>query len=353
MRVVPTLLVILGVGVMRQAGLSAQTADDLITRAVRAYGDVELDAAVGYLRRWFASDRATRAPLDQRRRALTYLGAAETLRGNPDSAASAFERLVELDPRSRMDELVFPPEVTTRFEAVRARTKVVAVDVTPETELRPDGEWFTAWLFASSAHQLRVGLRRPEGDPVRVIYSGLIGDSLAVRWDGRDSSGVWVSPGRYFLEAFSPATGGWPQRVLQVPLEIAVDVADTLPAPPPLADSLLLSERRGAGPGLEALLGGLAAGVGVAVLPPLLAPGADVKPLRFVIAGTISLAGLVGFVRDVPGGIVGENRRANQAERRAWMERVAAVAEQNRARRAEARMVIRAGQPVVVRLAAP
>jgi hypothetical protein len=353
MRVRPALLAIIGIGVARQAGLVAQTTDDLVTRAVRAYGDVELDAAVGYLRRWFASDAATRAPLDQRHLALTYLGAAETLRGNPDSAASAFERLVELDPRARIDELTFPPEVTTRFNAVRARTKVVSIDVAPVTEIRTEGERFVASLYASSPHQLRVVLRRQEGNPVRVIYTGLIGDSLAVRWDGRDSSGAWPGPGRYFLEAFSTANGRDPQRVLQVPLEVAVDAADTLPAPPPLPDSLLLLERRGAGAGVEALLGGLVAGLGVVVLPPLLMPEAEAKPLRFAIAGTIGLAGLAGFLRDLPGGTIEANRRANDELRRDWQARAVARQEENRTRRTRASIAIRAGQPVVVRLAAP
>jgi len=354
MRAVRTLLAFVVTVVLVPTGLTAQTPTDLVARAVRAYGDVDLEGAVGFLRRWQASPAAASAPLEQRRRVLTYLGAAETLRGNPDSAASAFERLVELDPRARMDELIFPPEVTTRFEAVRARTKVVAASVAPTTEITPAGERFAAWLFGSSPHQLRVALRRAEGAPVRAIYSGLVGDSLLVRWDGRDSSGAWVASGPYILEAFSAVTaGGPPQRVLQVPLEITVQGGDTVPTPPSPPDSLLLPDRRGAGPGMEALFGGLVAGVGVALLPPLLAPNAEVTPFRFVVAGTIGLAGLTGFLRDLPGSVDPANRRANDELRRAWRERSAAVAEENRARRAAASMVIRAGQAVVVRLAAP
>lgn len=343
MRVVPAVLVLVGIGVAPQADLSGQATDDLVTRAVRAYEEVDLDGTVGFLRRWFASDAPRRAPLGQRRRALTYLGAAEVLRGNPNSAASAFERLVELDPRARIDELIFPPEVTRQFQAVRARTKVVSIE-------GADGETLSAWLFASSPHQVRVALRRPEGDPIRILYTGVIGDSLNVRWDGRDSGGTLVASGWYVFEAFSTPTGRDPQRVLQVPVEVVAQVPDTLPTPPPLPDSLLLPERRGAGPGVEALFGGLVTGLGLVVLPPLVAPDAEVKPVRWVVAGTISLAGLAAFLRHMPGGTVAAHRRANDELRRNWRERVAAVAEQNRARRAEAPVMIRVGQPVVIRL---
>lgn len=350
MKVVATALVIAGISAGYRADLRAQAAEDLVARAVRAYGDVDLDATVGFLRRWFASEAATRAPLDQRRRALTYLGAAEGLRGNADSATSAFERLVELDPRARLDEFIFPPEVTTRFEAVRFRTKVVSVTVAAVTDLRPDLP-FTARLLASSPHQIRAALRRPAGGPFRVIYAGLIGDSLSVRWDGRDSSGALVASGTYLLEIFSTPAGGDLQRVVQVPLDITALPGDTLPAPPALPDSLLLPVRRGAGPGLEALFGGIIAGVGLAVLPPVLAPDADVTAWRWAVAGSVSLAGLVGFLRHLPGGTVAANQQANEALRREWRERAAAAAEQNRSRRAEATsLVIRAGQPAVIRL---
>jgi hypothetical protein len=349
------LLALAGISIAARAGsgFAQQAGEDLVTRAVRAYADLDLETAVGFLQRWLVSDGASGAPLEQRRRAYTYLGAAETLRGNPDEATAAFERLVELDPRARLDQLVFPPEVTAPFEAVRARTKVVWVSAPALTDLRPDGESFQAWLFASSPHQVRVTLRRAEGNLVRLIYQGIIGDSLNVGWDGRDSSGAWVSSGAYLLEAFSSAQGADPQRVMQLPLAITQRGADTLSAPDPPADSLLLPERRGAGPGVEALVGGLLLGAGIAILPPQLAQDASAKPLRFAVAGSIGLAGLVGYFRARPGGILAENRQANDDVRRAWRERVAAVAELNRARRAEAGVVIRAGQPTLVRLPGP
>jgi hypothetical protein len=352
MRVGPTLLLLVGIAVGGQSGLAAQAGEDLVARAVRAYGDVDLEAAVGFLHRWLASD-AAHASLQQRRRAYTYLGAAETLRGNPDGATLAFERLLESDPTARLDQLVFPPEVTAPFEAVRARTKVVSVTAAALTDLRPDGEPFRAWLFASSPHQVRVTLRRAEGNLVRLIYQGLIGDSLNLGWDGRDSAGAWVPSGAYLLEAFSTAPGGGPQRVLQLPLEITQRAPDTIPLPAPPPDSLLLPERRVAGPGVEAVVGGLLLGAGVAVLPPQFAQGANIKPWRFVVAGSIGLAGLAGFLRDRPGGVIAANRRANEELRRAWRDRVAAATEENRVRQAEAGLVIQTGQPTLVRLPGP
>jgi hypothetical protein len=349
MSAVRALLLAAGIGVAHQTVLYAQ-ADDLVARAVRAYGDVELAAAVGYLRRWLASDAAQHAPQDTLERALTYLGAAEVLRGYPDSADAAFERLVELDPRGQIDQLIFPPAVTGRFAAVRANTKVVAVVVAPVTALHPGGAPFVARLYASSAHRLRVVLRRAAGGTVRTLYVGLIGDSLSVPWDGQDSSGSWVGSGSYVLEAYSAEAAEPPQRVVQLPLDVAVQAPDTVPAPPPFPDSLLLPERRGAGAGMEALFGGLVVGAGVVVLPSLFAPDSRTPSLRFAVAGTVGVAGLIGFLRDLPGGTVAGNRRANQERRRAWDDSTRAVAERNRTRLAATTMVIRAGQPAVVRL---
>ena len=233
MRAVRTLLLAAGIGVMHQAVLHAQ-ADDLVARAIRAYGDVELATAVGYLRRWLASDAAAHAPRDTVELVLSYLGAAEVLRGYPDSADAVFERLVELNPRGQVDQLIFPPEVTGRFAAVRARTKVVAVDFAPVTELHPGGAVFTARLYASSPHQLRVALRRAAGGAVRTLYTGGIGDSLSGLWDGQGFSGAWGRAGPYGLGAVSARAG---QKDAVAPLRRGrhggPGRVDRLPARPP------------------------------------------------------------------------------------------------------------------------
>jgi len=105
-------LAVLAVLLAAPAPLRAQTGtSDLMTRAVRAYQDLEFDRSAYLLRRVLVApvnelDDSTRA------RALTYLGASEHYRGNADSAMAAFRRLVALAPQQAPDTLIFPPEVT-------------------------------------------------------------------------------------------------------------------------------------------------------------------------------------------------------------------------------------------------
>ena len=109
--------------------LRAQTgsARDVMARAQRAYRDLEFDVAASTLRRVLAPPLAAELDDSARARALAYLGAAEHYRGQPDSATAVFRRLVELAPDAQPDTLVFPPEVTDLYHAVRRSMTVVAV----------------------------------------------------------------------------------------------------------------------------------------------------------------------------------------------------------------------------------
>jgi hypothetical protein len=88
--------------------------------AIRAYQDLDFGLAATLLRRALTTD------LDDSTRilALTYLGAAEHYRGQPDSAAAVFRRLVVLAPQYQPDTLVFPPEITRSYADVRNRVNV-------------------------------------------------------------------------------------------------------------------------------------------------------------------------------------------------------------------------------------
>ena len=115
--------------------LRAQTgsASDVMATAVGAYRDLEFDRAASLLRRVLAAPLATELADTARARALAYLGAAEHYRGQPDSAIAVFRRLVELAPDAQPDTLVFPPEVTELYHAVRQSMTVVAVRPRPDT----------------------------------------------------------------------------------------------------------------------------------------------------------------------------------------------------------------------------
>lgn len=99
-----------------------RSARDVMTLAIAAYQNLDFDLAATLLRRALAGDLND----STRVRALTYLGATEHYRARDDSAGAVFSRLVILAPRYQPDTLVFPPEITRIYDAVRSRTKVEA-----------------------------------------------------------------------------------------------------------------------------------------------------------------------------------------------------------------------------------
>ena len=113
------------------------SASQVINGAVRAYRDLEFDAAARLLRSVLTPPLAIGLDDAERARALTYLGAAEHYRGRQDSAIAVFRRLVALAPRHRPDTLIFPPEITRLYDAVRSsagvppRIAVKAPDILP------------------------------------------------------------------------------------------------------------------------------------------------------------------------------------------------------------------------------
>jgi hypothetical protein len=326
--------------------LRAQTPTELIERGVQAYDELDLATAAGLLRR--ALLQADRLPSATLTRAMAYLGAAEYVRGSRDSSAAVFRRLVTHDPRYVLDELVFPPEITALYRVVKRDTKVVDVAVPGAATFTTGFGRLGAQLFASSFHRIAAVIERSNGSELRLLYDGAIGDSLEVLWDGLDAAGSPPSSGRYFLVVRSYAAQGETTRIVRVPLDVAVTLADTLPHPTPPADSILLPERTSGGRGLEALLGGLAAGVGIAILPTTIAPDAELSGTRIGVAGIVTIAGVIGFFTQRPGKPIEENIRANRRLRDVWQADAEAIARENTARRTRATLEIRTGDPSVV-----
>ncbi|HZE93080.1 MAG TPA: hypothetical protein VEZ49_00115 [Gemmatimonadales bacterium] len=112
---VVALLLLLATPLRAQSG----SASGMMSAAVRAYRDLDFDAAAGLLRRVLTPPLANGIDITQRARALTYLAAAEHYRGRQDSAIAVFQRLVALAPGQRPDTLIFPPEITQLYDAVQ------------------------------------------------------------------------------------------------------------------------------------------------------------------------------------------------------------------------------------------
>jgi hypothetical protein len=326
--------------------LHAQSPDSLVAAGVRAFQDLEFDVAAGYLGR-ATSLLASSPDTALRVRALTYLGATEIYRQQPDSAAVLFRNVVRLDPSHRIDRLVFPPEVTSVFDAARRATPAVAIRMVAEQRFQAGQPEFVAMLHASTFHDLAVAVLRPDAAVVRRVYTGAIADSLEVVWDGRTADGDAVASGRYVLAVTSLDAAGEMARTVRLPLTVSASDPDTLPTPViPSGD--LLPERTAATGGLEALLGGILLGTGVAAGPSVIASDASLSAGRFAVGGAVVAIGVAGFVmgrsaRDLP-----ENVAVNDSVRAAWQVRREEVAAENARRRASVDLRIRVGPGQVI-----
>jgi hypothetical protein len=339
-------VVVLAAAAAAGAGrLEAQGAGSLLDAGIQAYRNLEFDRAAGYLQRALAAGGATVA---ERTSAFAYLGATEVFRGRPDSARAVFRQLVRFAPRYRIDRLVFPPEVTSSFEVVRRATPVAEVRVADSAAFRAGEPGLAIDLFGSTYLVARVDVLRADGGLVRGVYAGPVGDSLRTEWDGMTAAGDPVAAGRYLVVATSTDTSGVTERIVRVPLDVEVSLPDTVRYPPPPPDSLLLPERTTAGPGLQALVGGLVLGTAVALLPNVVAPDTPLSAARFGVGAAVSLAGFAGFLTSRPGREIPENIAANGRVRAEWEIQRQVVARENAERLRRAGLRIRGGAPQVI-----
>jgi len=100
-------------------------------------------------------------------------------------------------------------------------------------------------------------------------------------------------------------------------------------------------------------LGGLLLSGAVAALPAVVGGTDTPSGPRIAVAGTIGVAGLLGYVLHRPGRPLAANVRANQALRDAWQRRVATTTAENGRRRQEVRLVVRAGEPTAIQPRGP
>ena len=174
---------------------------------------------------------------------------------------------------------------------------------------------------------------------------GPIGDSLDLRWDGLDSAGAIVAPGRYALTVISTDEAGRVVRELRLPLEVAPFTRDTQALPPP---PQLKPEHTPSSPALRALVPGVLAGVGAVVLPSVVAGGEDHSSGRLIVGGAVTLAGVVAFFSHHPNRAIPENIAANRQARDAWTSERTRILADNARRRGESRLHVKCGDPVII-----
>jgi hypothetical protein len=329
-----------------------QTAADLVSQGIRAYGVREYDGGAWLLRRALAFQGADAlAPADAAR-ALAYLAATELARNQKDSAVAAARRLIVIDPRYRPDDNAFPPQVLALLQESRRTAPTVSIRALGDTAIRPGQDAFGVRLSATTSPEVTAALTSADGRVVRTLYTGAVRDSIDVRWNGLDMSGNPPPAGRYAITVV-PAGRGRGNWILKLPLELARPAIDTTPLPPAPPDSLFRPER-GEYPGAwRSLLPGVLAGAAIVVLPKVVASGERPSSARLIVGGTVTAAGIAAFLSHRPGRALPANTAYNRNVRETWRRNVADISRRNADRIRQARMVIRPGSPVLSTSEAP
>jgi hypothetical protein len=323
---------------------AAQTGDDLLSRGIAAYRALEYDVAAALLRRALSATGRGTLSISARAETYAYLAATEFYRNRPDSAGTAFRRALAADPRYRPDRLVFPPEVTAVFDAERRNTLYVRVDAPADTTITPDAESYVLRLHASSPHEISVDLAFEDGRSARRLYSGPVRDSLEVGWEGLAAEGEDPLEGR--LAVLVTSRSGPSRRTVRLPLLVRVLREDTLDHPLPPFDTLQL-RRTSARRALGALGAGVLSGVTAVTLPTLVASDRRGTAGRYVVGGTLTLAGVIAFISRRPrASSPGQERHVAEVE--AWEREVAAVVAENERRRGSARVRVTSRAAIVV-----
>src|SRR5689334_24174954 len=128
-----------------------------------------------------------------------------------------------------------------------------------------------------------------------------------------------------------------------VPLDLRIERPDTLAWPAPLPDAALLPERAGGRSAVRALLGGAVLSGAVIALPSVVGGSGGPSGSRVAVAGTVGIAGVLGYLLHRPGRPLPANIRANQARRGAWQQVVTTVTAENERRRSDIRLAVHAG----------
>lgn len=329
--------------------LRAQGQNDPLGAALSSYRNLDYDLAASRLRSALARTGATRLSDADRARALMYVGATEVFRGVRTSAVDAFRSLLLTDPRYRPDQLIFPPEVVALFEESRIGIRAVGVTIAPSSDITVPTDRLPIRLFATTLHDIRVRVTTSLGAPERVLYEGVIGDSLLVAWDGREAGGRAGAPGRYLLRITSRGPDGSGEREVQVPLEVEHLRIDTLPWPEPLAQSALRPETMVRANGMQQLLTGLVGAVAIVTLPALVG-ATDASSVRYGVAGAIGAAGIIGLATAARPRPVPDNVAWNSERRADWERELARVRAENEVRRGTVRLRVRAERSVTVEI---
>lgn len=320
---------------------------EMLQRAKRLYGEVEVEQALGILRQIISAASPYVVSPEQRVEAFKYLGASLALQpgsAKRDSAVTYFRAALERDPFVDLDPQSFSPGQLSAFADARNRTFAAAVRPLQGDTLVPGSGHITVQALTTHRAQLRVELRSAAGAR-RTLYDGENEGLREVRWDGLLGDGSLAPAGRYELDVIGTS------RLVQL-TDTASAYLDVTRLHPPLEDTLpsiaaadLLPEQYPTSVATGSLLKGLGVAAGALLIQTAL-PSSGLGSGNALLSGAVAGAGVVTGVvsfsirqhnRNIPANI------AENARRRAARETAnAGIRERNGEKLRQTRLVVAA-----------
>ena len=319
---------------------------EMLTQAVRHYEDLQVERALGVLRRIISPSSPFEVSREQRVQAYTYLGASLALLGRRDSAIVYFRAALERDPFVDLDPQRFTSQERDAFAEAQLRSFGVAIRPVPAARIKPGSGQIGFVYMVTHDASFRVELR-PPGASARAMLDQQEGRGLhELPWSGMLPDGTLTPAGVHELAVIADSRLTGKRDSARVFFTVRHDfpsLEDTLPALGP--ESLLPERYKSSEPSRELLRGlGIAA---AALIAPVAIGNGELgtggRSLSMAVAGGAGLAGVIAFVArrrndQIPANVA-ENRR-RVAEHAA---RNAEINARNAARLAETTLVVTPG----------
>jgi hypothetical protein len=350
------------VGASRE--LQAQSeAGRLIALARVQMDELNPDSAYRLLERALAAGAG--ATESQRVRAFTLLGITELLRdsNNRLAAEQAFEQALRIDGSLLIDTLaVLHSDALAVFTAVRARVAPVveapvrqmlevSLTLPADTTVPVQGGRLRIETRPSYRSRVMVSLA-PADAPTAVLWtdSGVTSGVRTAGWNLRGRDGALVRDGRYAITVRAVDSLSQVSNIIERVVSVARVPADTAPVPPLLGPEAFAPETLQLRTAPAALALGLGLGAAAAFLPTALGSrqlntGLDGDVTAYAVAGTVSIAGVIGFLKGQRTRVSQENIRRNRELRDMNRRRREEVTLSNQRARDNAPMRIRVEGP--------
>lgn len=331
----------------------AQAPSQLLDNARARLEDIQPDTAAALATR--ALDRRNNPTAADQLRGWTLLGVAEVMRGRPFVARQAFRHALERDNSLRIDSLAYlHSDLRSVFEMERVTFQTsataAAAEEAPQT-VTVRGAMDASIVPGQGRYSFEVRATRPtrvlatvtsaRGDDVLWADSAWANPAGTFNWD-LTANGAPIAPGRYALHVTAPDANGRPPATFVRNFQVSKVHVDTVAVPSALEDSLLPETVEVRRP--SSIIAGAALGVGALVLTSVAgnkAFGSGGGADRFVVAGAISTATIVGFLHSRRARPIPENIAFNDDLRDRYQRMYSDMSAENRRRLASAPLRIR------------